>query len=67
MFSDSKIRLERLRFKNDVIFSEKSGGCSETSRLFDERIERQNLASSTRIVPEIFPEIGKAIEDVREK
>jgi hypothetical protein len=63
----SNSRIEKLRFKNDVIFANKSAAQSDASRLFEERLERQNLASSTRIVPEVFPEIGKAIEDVREK
>lgn len=60
-------RIDSLRFKNDSPAS--AGVHLDQKALTDieEKLRRDNLASSTRIVPEIFPEIGKAIEDVREK
>ncbi len=64
---DSLSRIEALRFKND---SPANAGVRSNRAGMDEYQEElmcKNLASSTRIVPEIFPEIGKAIEDVREK
>ncbi len=67
MNSDSLSRIEALRFKND---SPANAGVRPDYAGREEYLEElkcENLASSTRIVPEIFPEIGKAIEDVRKK
>jgi len=65
--SDSLLRIEVLRFKNDSPAN--AGVCSDPAGMeeYQEELRRKNLASSTRIVPEIFPEIGKAVEDVRKK
>jgi len=64
---DSRQRIESLRFKNDSPAN--AGVRSDRAGLeaYQEELRCKNLASSTRIVPEIFPEIGRAIEDVRKK
>ncbi len=64
---DSLLRIDALRFKNDSLAN--AGVRSDPAGMeeYQEDLKRKNLASSTRIVPEIFPEIGKTIEDVREK
>lgn len=59
--------IESLRFKNDSLAT--AGLSLDESALeeFQAKLKSQNLASSTRIVPEIFPEIGRAVEDVRQR
>ena len=64
---DCLSRIKALRFKNDSLAD--AGLRLDEVRLkeYQEKLKCDNLASSTRIVPQIFPGVGKAIEDVRQR
>jgi len=65
--TNSLSQIETLRFKNDSPVNAGIRLDHVGSEKYQEELKCENLASSTRIVPEIFPEINKAIEDVRKK
>jgi len=63
--SDSLFRIEALRFSNDSLANVGVRSDHAVMEASQEELKRRNLASSTRIVSEIFPGLGKTIEDVR--
>ena len=67
MNEDSKKRIENLRFKKDSLSKLGASFHPADMKHFQEQLKCRNLASSTRIIPELFPEIGKMIEEVRRR
>lgn len=62
---DNQRRIELLRFKNDSIADVHINKLNIEE--CQEKIKRYNLASSIRIVPEIFPELAQVVENVRQR